>query len=195
MGNKPFRVVFVCTGNRCRSPYAGRLLASLTEGLPVTVESVGTLDSPGQPSPTELISIAGRGGIDLSAHGAVPMHPNSLADADLVIGFSFDHVSGAVVNGGASRNVTFLLPELTRLLEERPHASPSVENADVVSRARALVDAADTHRGEDRAMSDAEVADPFGGRRRAYEAMVEEVDRHVYLLARRLFGSQPSPFP
>ena len=192
MGSEMFRVVFVCTGNRCRSPYAARLLTRLTEGLPVIVTSVGTLDSPGQPSPAELISIAAGGGLDLSTHEAVPMQLNSLAGTDLVIGFSFDHISNAVVNGGASRKVTFLLPELTRLLEERPQP---VEHDDVVSYARALIAAADERRGDDPTMSDAEVADPFGGRRKAYEAMVEEVDRHVSVLAHRLFDTQSSPFP
>jgi protein-tyrosine-phosphatase len=39
-----FRVAFVCTGNRFRSPLAAALFRSAAEGLPVEVASAGTLD-------------------------------------------------------------------------------------------------------------------------------------------------------
>lgn len=190
MPDEIFRAVFVCTGNRCRSPYAARLLGRLTEGLPVSVDSVGTLDSPGQPSPAELIAVAARRRLDLSTHGAEPMLPNTLAGADLVIGFSFDHISSAVVTGGAPRNTTFLLLELTRLLGEVGELKGEVGDGDVVARARALVAAANAHRHGEQAISLEEVADPFGGPRRAYEAMAEEVDKKVSFLAQQLFSSQ-----
>jgi len=39
-----FRIDFVCTGNRFRSPLAAELLRRAIGGLPVEVASVGTLD-------------------------------------------------------------------------------------------------------------------------------------------------------
>jgi hypothetical protein len=39
-----FEVVFVCTGNRFRSPLAAALFGRATAGLPVSVSSRGTLD-------------------------------------------------------------------------------------------------------------------------------------------------------
>ena len=40
---REFEVVFVCTGNRFRSPLAESLLRAATEGLPVRVRSLGML--------------------------------------------------------------------------------------------------------------------------------------------------------
>ncbi|MFN2560552.1 MAG: low molecular weight phosphatase family protein, partial [Jatrophihabitans sp.] len=45
-----FAVLFVCTGNVCRSPLAERLMrARLAPGLPVAVSSAGTMGLSGYP--------------------------------------------------------------------------------------------------------------------------------------------------
>lgn len=178
-----FHVVFVCTGNRCRSPYAAVVLESLTGGLPVTVSSEGTLDAPGHTSPPELVDIAAGRRLELEHHRARPIGPGSLSDADLVIGFSFHHVAGSVIDGGADRSVTFTLPELVRLLVE---AEPA-EDLPPIERAREMLRRADELR--DSAMpSREEVADPFGGPRRAYETMANEIDDAIEAIVEKLFG-------
>lgn len=184
MDTDVFSVVFVCTGNRCRSPYAAARLRALAYDRPVHVESEGTLDSPGHRSPSELVEVAAGRELLLEEHRARPISAGSLSAFDLVIGFTFDHVAAAVVEGGAARQGTFTLPELARLLVEVeiPKDLPAVE------RARAMIERAGALR--DPGFTREEVSDPFGGPRSAYEEMADEIDGHLKVVAERLFGTE-----
>lgn len=181
--DREFHVAFVCTGNRCRSPYAAALLSSLTAELPVRVTSEGTLDAPGHAVPKDLVEIARGRKIQLASHQARPLSPRSLEHADLVVGFSFDHVAASVIHGGADRSVTFTLPELARLLIE----VDAPEALSMVERAREVVRRADATRRERRDPV-REMADPFGGPRHVYETMAQEIDTDINVIAERLFG-------
>lgn len=180
------RVAFVCTGNRCRSPYAALRLRQFTDGLGVEVISEGTLRSPGHRAPDDLVAIAAVRGLDMKEHRSVPIGPGSLADADLVIGFEFDHVASAVVDGGARPDRTFILPELTRLLLEVEHRDPDEPRLEVED----IIAAAHARRAPDGFTSTESVVDPFGGPYEGYVAMAEELDGHLKVLVERLFGRE-----
>ena len=62
------RVMVICHGNICRSPYAAELLARRSGGL--EVRSAGLEASEGKPAEPGARRIAKRRGIDLDAHGA-----------------------------------------------------------------------------------------------------------------------------
>lgn len=66
------RVLFVCTGNTCRSPLAvAALCAELGDDMAhVQVSSAGTSASQGQPVSEGSREVAERDGIDLSEHAA-----------------------------------------------------------------------------------------------------------------------------
>lgn len=184
-----FRIAFICTGNRCRSPYAAKKTEAMTEGLRVEVSSAGTLNAPGHPSPPELIGAAERRRVGLHSHKAVPISAGMLAELDLVIGFSFNHVATAVVDGGAQRSKTFTLPELARLLDrvEEPGGT-----SDPVARAREVVRRAHALRAGE-PPSREEVRDPFGGPASYYEEMVDEIDGLLERVVDRLFGGSRRP--
>ncbi len=63
------RILFLCLGNICRSPYAAAVLRRELSGRPdaPAVESAGLL-APGRPSPPEARRVAARRGVDLAAH-------------------------------------------------------------------------------------------------------------------------------
>lgn len=64
------RVVFVCMGNICRSPFAARYLErelASDRGGGIRIESAGFI-RPGRPSPPEAIRTAARFGVDLTGH-------------------------------------------------------------------------------------------------------------------------------
>lgn len=67
-------ILFVCTGNQCRSPVAARLFAAQVQKLsptsPWVVESAGVWAVQGNRSPVPLIRIALQHGIDLRSHRA-----------------------------------------------------------------------------------------------------------------------------
>jgi protein-tyrosine-phosphatase len=177
-----FRVCFVCTGNRCRSPVAAGVFESLTAGLDAEVVSAGTL-SGGHPSPGDTVLAAREIGIHLSDHRSRAVSDTDLSHFDLVIGFEFDHVAAAVVDGGARREVTFGLTEIVDLVGE---IEPP-EGAEPIARASFAIKAADELRGDELPRI-RPIADPYGLPLSQHRRMVAEVSELCGRLAHRLFG-------
>jgi protein-tyrosine phosphatase len=109
-------VLFVCTGNLCRSPSAALLLTQrIAEFGPsgVTVESAGTLGTT-QKVPAELQQEAAVYGLDLSAHTSRRVDPGTIARADLVIGMERSHLREIALADPPSFAKTFTLREIVR---------------------------------------------------------------------------------
>jgi protein-tyrosine phosphatase len=178
------KVVFVCSGNRFRSPIAEALFRGLAPDLPLDVSSRGTLDLGSVPVLPEALAEGGRLGLDLSAHRARTIAAGELADAELVIGFERRHVATAVVDGEAPRERTFTLPELVALLEqiERPLSSEPLEHA---REALALVA---RERPDGSPVGVAELADPIGRGAAFSRETADRVQALTEALARSLFG-------
>ena len=87
------RIVFVCQGNICRSPFAGALLQArlLDQPGPITVGSFGMLPRPGRPTPDTGIAVAEAKGIDLRAHRSAHLS-RAQAEAATVV-FVFDEIN------------------------------------------------------------------------------------------------------
>ena len=77
-------ILFVCTGNTCRSPMAAGAMRSLVhrEGLAhaFEIDSAGTgVRAAGQPPSPLAVEAAARRGHDIAAHRARPLAPGDLA--------------------------------------------------------------------------------------------------------------------
>lgn len=81
---RPTRVLVVCHGNICRSPFAAALLARDLAPAGVHVESAGFM-GPGRPCPREAVTAAARWGVDLSAHSSTLLTAVRARSADLVV--------------------------------------------------------------------------------------------------------------
>jgi hypothetical protein len=102
-----------------------------------------------------------------------------------VIGFEYNHVATAVIDAGADRRHTFLLPELVELLEE---VEPP-RNADPAARAREAVEAASEVRRERGASMPREIADPIGRPLKEGEQIIDQVAVLTTRLVRLLFST------
>ncbi len=177
----PFDVVFVCTGNRARSPLAEALFRKYAADVGATASSVGTLHAEGDLALPEAVEAARRLGVDLSAHSSRSIVAADLSRADLVLGFEPVHLSIAVVEAGASIGRTFLLGELVALLD-----LPKTQE-DPRANARFAVSVADSRRIRSRPDPARAIADPYGASAKVMQATANEIDRLVRELAIGLF--------
>jgi len=174
--SRELEIVFVCTGNRFRSPLGAALLAKATKDESVRVESAGTLDLGSVPALPEAIEHGHRLGVDLTGHRARSVRDVDLRSADLVLGFEPMHVATAVVDAGARRDRSFMLPELVDLFDAQ--AESGLEGIERASTRRA------NERGR---QSPHEIADPLGKGEKAFRETADEIDRLVSMLAAQLF--------
>ena len=196
-----FSILFVCTGNICRSPTAERLLRhALRERLgerassfDVTSAGVGALvDEPIQPHAAALL--AGRG-VDVEGFFARQLDTDLLAGSDLLLGMTREHRAAAATQSPQVVPRLFTLREFARLAAAG--ADQVGADADPVERARQLVKAAAGMRGLARPGKPAEddVPDPYGRPADAYRLpfalIAEAVDTVADLVAGpRLHGSE-----
>jgi protein-tyrosine phosphatase len=92
---EPFRLLYVCTGNTCRSPLAEVITLRDLAGrgwTHVEVRSAGAGAAAGGPASEGSVRAASRHGLDLSDHRAAPADEERLAWADLVLVMSPSHL-------------------------------------------------------------------------------------------------------
>jgi protein-tyrosine-phosphatase len=109
------RVLFVCTGNTCRSPMAegiARARAGSGAGAP-EFTSAGTWAATGFPASEGAVRVAARHGIDLGSHRSVPLTAGAVVGADLLVAMTPDHREAAAELFPAVRALlaTELLPD------------------------------------------------------------------------------------
>lgn len=86
------RLVFVCTGNICRSPYA-EVWARERLGLSQPIISRGLFTTPGKSADGTACLIARERGIDLSSHHTESFNPKEIRAGDLILVMDRTHYS------------------------------------------------------------------------------------------------------
>lgn len=89
----PRRIVFVCTGNSCRSPLAEVLARARYADLPLKFASAGTDAVAGQPASCEACEVARERGLDLASHRSSRLDAAALSGADWAIGMTRTHAA------------------------------------------------------------------------------------------------------
>lgn len=120
------RLLFVCTGNTCRSPMAEAIARRLAEARGLsdfTVASAGTSAWEGAPASDGALLVALEQGLDLAGHRAQMLSRDVVGAADLILVMSPHHGERAVVLGGDGR--THLLTDFAqRSTAGRPVQDP-----------------------------------------------------------------------
>jgi protein-tyrosine phosphatase len=165
-------VLFVCTGNQCRSPMAAALLGARLDERHVSlrVASAGLL-SEGMPPPREVVDVMWTVGVDLSGHRSRLVSPEMLRAAALVVGMTRQHLVELTVMVPAVWERTFTLSELIH----RATGVGGRRQDESVQHWVGRVQAGRTRAGVLALPLSDDIADPMGGRLKAYERTREQL--------------------
>ena len=109
---RAFTVLFVCTGNTCRSPMAEAMLrARLPAGWRerVQVFSAGTAAVADLPASSNTLEVLERGGVPLEGHRSRQFTRAMAEEADLVLALTAEHRGEILAAAPAAADRTFVL--------------------------------------------------------------------------------------
>ncbi len=185
------RVLFVCTGNICRSPIAHGLLEHRVKGLEgaaIEVRSAGTWGRNGNSATREAVAAAAGLGIDIAAHRASKFTGELGAWADLIITMTTEQSEEVRELVPDASPKTFTLKELVAILGSLPQAAAT-------SREDLLKRIAEADRARENGFEppvDLDVSDPLGHSETVYQAVAHELEGLVDELVAGLIGSDAS---
>ncbi len=87
------KILFVCTGNTCRSPMAEGLLKKMAQEshLPLDVQSAGLAAFAGVPPTSEAVQACREKGTDISGHLSQPLSKALALESDLILTMTVRH--------------------------------------------------------------------------------------------------------
>lgn len=111
------RILTVCTGNICRSPFAARLLATKLDRTKYKTASAGTSAMGGAPMQETTRAIAKDYGVKgTETHRAQGLTAKAVAQADLILGMEREHRSEAAKLHPSAARRSFTLLEFAHIV-------------------------------------------------------------------------------
>jgi protein-tyrosine-phosphatase len=101
-----FNLLFVCTGNTCRSPLAAAIAEDMIARRGwhnVRVRSAGASAGSGAPASPLAIKVAEEHGLDLTAHTSQPLTRELVEWADAIIAMGVHHAALVTELGGGGK--------------------------------------------------------------------------------------------
>jgi len=113
-----FSVMFVCSGNTCRSPMAKGILDKILEKDNVFVYSAGTIARKGSLPSDFAVIAAQKYGADICHHLSSPLTKELINDADLILVMAPKHKDAVIELVPEAKSKTFLLREYASGINE-----------------------------------------------------------------------------
>ena len=109
----PKKIIFVCTGNTCRSPMAAAMAAQIfaEAGLAAEIFSAGVNAMPNQPASRHAITVMEESGLCLLSHRATVVSDELLDSAELVLTMTDSHRAVLLSDYPKARDMVFTLSE------------------------------------------------------------------------------------
>lgn len=181
------RILTVCTGNICRSPYAHLALQhALDEVRPgaFDVASAGTramTDNPVEPGSSSILEARG---IDASTFTARQLSKKMVDEIDIVLPLEVSHRAEVLSYSPRHLKRAFTLKEFARLLDAADAREPWTQRLTGCSTVEERWAALPAHLARVRGLSRAEegaddIADPYRQPQEAFDAMAAEIDAAV----------------
>ncbi|SKC70386.1 low molecular weight phosphatase family protein [Plantibacter cousiniae (nom. nud.)] len=186
---RQFSVLFVCTGNICRSALGAQLLKARLDGAGVTagghlirVSSAGTGMQPELTMPREVVEQSRRFGGDPSNHVARQLDRDIVAEADLILTATREHRSDVARLLPRASRVTFTVPQFARLIAETEPAADLRELVASVAAERGLVPPPANPDDDD-------IEDPYRRSSETYERVGAQIKEFIDIIATHLAQS------
>jgi protein-tyrosine phosphatase len=188
--NPAIELLFVCTGNQCRSPMAEVMLRRRFDerDIDARVSSVGLVGD-GRPASESTIEVMTDLGHDLRDHVSRPLSQDAIERADLVLALAREHVRESVLLVPSAFGKTFTLKELVRRGADCGPRRPD----EPLDAWLARVHEGRTVRDHLGSSPDDDVVDPIGRRMAVYESVADEIAALVDELVELLWGSADEP--
>jgi protein-tyrosine-phosphatase len=178
----PFGVLFVCTGNICRSPTAeamARRELARHPGVPIQVSSAGSHALEGNPAASRSMLAAATRGASLERHFARELTRRRVRAAGLILCMAAEHRPYVLSYDRGAADRTFLLATFARVASEWDWLASSP--ADLVALAAE----------HGRAQDGDDIDDPLGQSSEAYAACAERLDGLVTPVVAALVKALP----
>lgn len=191
-------ILFVCTGNICRSAMGEILFRNYANELGVEVKTTsgGVLAWDGSPITDAAKEILNEAGILEVEHTSQQLTVELVEQASLVVAMTREHAQGAIARYSPAKKYTFLTGELLRLMKKLPLKVSG--QGDAASQNQILQDwvaeldksreknAIPAEKGSVIGLASDEVADPAIGNLEDHRKVYEPINELALLLAENL---------
>lgn len=118
------KILFVCTGNTCRSSMAEVIARKKIQEMQdkhvrIEVISAGTDAIPGYPAASAAVNVMKKRNIDLASHKSKSLTPEMIKEADVILTMTLNHKQRILSMEPSAVNKAFMLKEFALDHEEK----------------------------------------------------------------------------